>query len=111
MYSYSKILTQATCTGTWNLHELLPTDLDFFVVLSSLAGIIGSVSQANYAAGNTFQDALAHYRQKKGLAAQSLDLGVMMGIGYVEEHRDARARTSQLRVVRIVSNLVLFICL
>jgi hypothetical protein len=102
MYSYSKILTQATRTGTWNLHELLPTDLDFFVVLSSIAGIIGSVSQANYAAGNTFQDALVHYRQKKGLAAQSLDLGLMTGIGYVEEHQDARARTSHLRLVRII---------
>jgi hypothetical protein len=94
-------LTQAP--GTWNLHEFLPQDLDFFIVLSSLAGIIGSVSQANYAAGNTFQDALIHYRQQKGLAAQSLDIGVMTGIGYVEEHEDARARTSQLRVVRILT--------
>ncbi len=94
-------LTQSL--GTWNLHELLPKDLDFFIVLSSLAGIIGSVSQGNYAAGNTFQDALVHYRRSKGLAAQSLDIGVMTGIGYVEEHDDARARTSQLRVVRIKS--------
>jgi hypothetical protein len=78
----------------------LPSDLDFFVVLSSLAGIIGSVTQANYAAGNSFQDTLVHYRQQRGLAGQSLDIGVMTGIGYVEENQDARARTSQLRVVR-----------
>ena len=93
------ILTQYL--GTWNLHELLPTDLDFFILLSSLAGIIGSVSQANYAAGNVFQDALVRYRRQKGLAAQSLDIGVMTGIGYGEEHQDARARTSQLRVVSL----------
>ena len=102
---YKKILTQGP--GTWNLHDLLPTDLDFFVVLSSLAGIIGSVSQGNYAAGNTFQDALVHYRRQKGLAAQSLDIGMMKGIGYVEEHHDSRVRTSQVRVVRVIS-LVFF---
>ncbi|OGM42335.1 hypothetical protein ABOM_007875 [Aspergillus bombycis] len=93
--------TRPKVQGTWNLHELLPTELDFFIVLSSLAGIIGSVSQANYAAGNTFQDALVHYRRQKGLAAQSLDLGMMKGIGYVEEHQEARVRTSQVRVTSI----------
>ncbi|KAK6812394.1 hypothetical protein RU639_011774 [Aspergillus parasiticus] len=89
--------TRPKVQGTWNLHKLVPTDLDFFIVLSSLAGIIGSVSQANYAAGNTFQDALVHYRRQRGLAAQSLDIGVIAGVGYVEENHDARARTSQLK--------------
>lgn len=28
--------------GTWNLHDMLPKDLDFFVMLSSLAGVMGS---------------------------------------------------------------------
>ncbi|KAB8264716.1 hypothetical protein BDV32DRAFT_145394 [Aspergillus pseudonomiae] len=93
--------TRPKVQGTWNLHDLLPTDLDFFVVLSSLAGIIGSVSQGNYAAGNTFQDALVHYRRQKGLAAQSLDIGMMKGIGYVEEHHDSRVRTSQVRVTSV----------
>ncbi|RDA95562.1 hypothetical protein CP533_1202 [Ophiocordyceps camponoti-saundersi (nom. inval.)] len=74
--------------GSWNLHQLLPDNLDFFVILSSLGGIIGSVSQANYAAGNTYMDALAHYRRSKGLAAQSIDLGVIKGFGYIHENRD-----------------------
>lgn len=78
---------------------MLPESLDFFVVLSSLAGIIGSVSQGNYAAGNTFQDALVHYRHSKGLAAQSLCLGVMSGLGYVEENEHVGARMSMFRLV------------
>lgn len=64
-------------------------------MLSSLSGVIGSVSQANYAAGNTFQDALAHYRRDQGLVAQSINLGVVVGFGYVAEHKDVAARLMQ----------------
>lgn len=37
--------------GTWNLHELLPRDMDFFVMLSSLAGVMGHRGQGNYGCG------------------------------------------------------------
>lgn len=37
--------------GSWNLHNLLPKDMDFFILLSSSAGIAGSRGQGNYAAG------------------------------------------------------------
>jgi KR domain len=37
--------------GTVNLHELLPKNLDFFVMLSSLAGVIGNREQGNYGCG------------------------------------------------------------
>ncbi|KAF4594413.1 polyketide synthase [Ophiocordyceps camponoti-floridani] len=84
--------TRPKIQGSWNLHELLPADLDFFVVLSSMAGAIGFVSQANYAAGNTFQDALAHYRHAQGLPALSIDLGITKGFGYVAEHEEVAAK-------------------
>ncbi|KAF2491841.1 putative polyketide synthase [Lophium mytilinum] len=71
--------------GSWNLHTHLPPDLDFFIMLSSISGVVGNRSQANYAAGNTFQDALAHYRRQRGLAAVSIDLGLMLGIGLIAE--------------------------
>ena len=45
--------------GSWNLHEYLPKDMDFFVLLSSSAGIAGSRGQGNYAAGTRYQSSLS----------------------------------------------------
>ncbi|MCJ1392471.1 hypothetical protein MMC18_005338 [Xylographa bjoerkii] len=75
--------------GSWNLHAHLPQDMDFFVMLSSSAGIGGSRGQGNYAAGNTYQDALAHHRDSNGLAATTLDVGMILGVGFVAENLDA----------------------
>jgi NAD(P)-dependent dehydrogenase (short-subunit alcohol dehydrogenase family) len=72
--------------GSWNLHSLLPRDMDFFTMLSSSAGIIGSRGQGNYAAGNTYQDALATYRRAQGLAASTIDLGLIVDVGYAAEN-------------------------
>lgn len=71
--------------GSWNLHFLLPKGMDFFVCLSSIAGVVGSGGQGNYAAGNTYMDALAHYRVSCGERATSLDLGWMKTEGVVAE--------------------------
>lgn len=75
-------------TGSWNLHKLLPRDLDFFVFLSSLTGVIGSQVQANYAAGNTFEDALAYFRLSHGGKATSINLSAMESEGILADHRD-----------------------
>ncbi|KAJ5310606.1 uncharacterized protein N7443_003067 [Penicillium atrosanguineum] len=75
--------------GSWNLHQALPQDLDFFVMLSSVAGIFGNRGQANYAAGNTFQDALAAFRTSKGLKASSINLGSVSNVGWVAENRNS----------------------
>jgi hypothetical protein len=71
--------------GSWNLHELLPRDLDFFIVLSSISGVTGNPGQANYAAGNAFEDALALFRRGQGLAATAIDLGAVRDVGYIAE--------------------------
>ena len=78
--------------GTWNLHELLPKDMDFFIMLSSTSGIIGNASQANYAAGSTFLDAFCDYRRGLGLPAVTIDLGVILGVGYVAENQDLASK-------------------
>lgn len=71
--------------GSWNLHECLPKDLDFFVLLSSATSKIGQPGQSNYSAGNAFLNALARYRAFNGLRATTLDLGVILSIGFLAE--------------------------
>lgn len=74
-------------SGSWNLHELLP-HVDFFLMLSSITGIVGNRSQANYNAGNNFQDALARYRVANGMRGSSVNLGAVIGIGFIAENSE-----------------------
>ncbi|KAK6192927.1 hypothetical protein LQW54_012976 [Pestalotiopsis sp. IQ-011] len=65
--------------------NILVSDLDWMVLLSSVSGIVGNPGQANYAAGCTFQDSLARYRTEHGQKTISIDLGVMRSVGVVAE--------------------------
>ncbi|KAL2060530.1 hypothetical protein VTL71DRAFT_9171 [Oculimacula yallundae] len=87
-------------SGSVNLQKLLPKTMDFFIMLSSFAGLIGEPGEANYAAGNTYQDAFARHLVSQGQKAIAIDLGMMGSIGYVAESLD---RASQLEHIGLVA--------
>ncbi len=72
---FARVLAPKT-VGSWLLHELTASSpLDFFIMFSSIAAILGAPGQANYAAANAFEDALAHERRRRGLPALSVNWG------------------------------------
>jgi hypothetical protein len=78
--------TKPKVQGSWNLHSVLPSGMDFFVLLSSIVGVFGNGGQSNYAAGSVFEDELARFRVRAGEKALSLDLGMILEDGIVAEN-------------------------
>ncbi|KAK0130498.1 hypothetical protein ONS96_001017 [Cadophora gregata f. sp. sojae] len=78
--------------GTWNLHHAFLKEqsepLDIFFLFSSAGAMSGHWGQANYNAGNTFLDAFVSYRHSLGLAASTVNIGVMEDVGYLSENTD-----------------------
>ena len=94
-YDAWKAAVRPKTIGSWNLKEVFVGNdgdekgnhLDFFIFLSSSAGVIGSRGQSNYAVGNAFQDALALHitNSVPGTHAVSIDLGPVLGAGMLAE--------------------------
>ncbi|KAG9238221.1 putative lovastatin nonaketide synthase [Amylocarpus encephaloides] len=75
--------------GAWNLHRAtLHLNLDFFIPFSSVACQVGAMGQTNYAAANTYLDALVRHRRETGLKASSMNCGMIVGVGLVAENTD-----------------------
>ena len=78
---FSKVISPKVL-GAWNLHQLsVDLPLDFFVLFSSVASLVGSPGQSNYAAANAGLDAIARYRQAQGLPALSINWGPWANTG------------------------------
>ncbi len=72
--------------GTWHLHQQTQQktqtrSLDFFVCFSSIASLIGSPAQGNYAAANAFMDSLMQHRRAIGLPGLSVNWGPWANAG------------------------------
>ncbi|WP_328467272.1 non-ribosomal peptide synthetase/type I polyketide synthase [Streptomyces sp. NBC_00448] len=86
--------------GAHLLHRHLRDEpLDHFVLFASIAALLTTAGQANYAAGNAFLDALAHHRHAQGLPALSIDwgpwaTGMIEELGLVDHYRHARGMSS-----------------
>ncbi|KAF7555862.1 hypothetical protein G7046_g6445 [Stylonectria norvegica] len=76
--------------GSQNLMDIIPSDKHspFFIFLASSAGVIGNRGQANYAAGNCFEDALARNYRLQGKHAVAIDLGPVLGAGMLAEDEE-----------------------
>ena len=81
--------------GAWNMHNTLPkAEIDFFVMLSSAAGLFGTRGQGVYAGTSTFLGAFAGWRQAQSLPASTIHLGAIGEVGYVAERADRQAAIS-----------------
>ncbi|KAI0197163.1 putative polyketide synthase [Xylaria flabelliformis] len=76
-------ITRPRVQGAWNLHELLPSDLDFFILLGSFLGDTGNAGQSIYASTAAFFDALTQYRNARGQYTFNIALPVVLDVGYV----------------------------
>ncbi|KAB5536494.1 hypothetical protein GE09DRAFT_1290796 [Coniochaeta sp. 2T2.1] len=95
-------------TGTLNLCRAFSAPrspaLDFFLIQSSSVGTVGNFGQGNYSAGSTFQDAVSHsYAFRNAASARgteqlpivNLDLGMILGAGYVADNENAEQNLSK----------------
>ncbi len=71
---------RAKMEGAWTLHQAtLKSDLDFFVLFSSISATWGSKAQAHYAGANAFLDHLARARRRAGLPGDQHRVGPVAG--------------------------------
>lgn len=98
--------------GSWNLHLELPPGLEFFILTSSIMGILGTGSLTAYNAGNTYEDALARYRVAHGHRATALDLGGIPDAGFLAEVSETEDRdiNTVLRSEKYVHTYVKDVC-
>ncbi|KAK7224846.1 hypothetical protein V2G26_012849 [Clonostachys chloroleuca] len=70
--------------GSINLDKLFQDNsLDFFLFFSSVTSVVGTPGQAAYSAANLFMASLAEQRRRRGLQSAVLNIGPIIGAGYI----------------------------
>ena len=88
--------------GTVYLDEIFgTTDLDFFIVFSSLAAVSGNVGQSAYAAANAFMCSLIAGRRTRGLAGSAINMPGIIGLGYLNRASTKLDRLKKIGYVNI----------
>ncbi|KAL6861988.1 KR domain-containing protein [Trichoderma novae-zelandiae] len=89
-YDAWKQSTNPKVAGAQNLHSVLANaPLEFFIMSSSVSGILGTPGQSNYAAANAYLDSLARFRHSQAKAtATSIVLPMVLGVGVVAENAE-----------------------
>ncbi len=83
--SFKEVLTPKI-NGAWNFHTItMAWPLEYFVMFSSTASLLGNQGQSNHSAANQFMDSLAHYRKNTGLQALSINWSAWQTIGAAVE--------------------------
>lgn len=87
---------QPKWAGSMNLHAALQEheadkELDFFLLMSSVSGSVGTATESNYCAANGFLDAFARWRRTLGRPAVSVGLGMISEVGYLHENPEIEA--------------------
>jgi acyl transferase domain-containing protein/thioesterase domain-containing protein/SAM-dependent methyltransferase/aryl carrier-like protein len=91
--------------GSWLLHERTrDRALDFFVLFSSATAILGTRGQANHAAANAFQDALALRRRHAHQAGLSINWGAWADVGYAARD-EVRATLAGVQTISVRGGL------
>ncbi len=104
---------RAKVDAAWNLHDLTKDlNVSAFVMFSSMAGVLGSAGQGNYAAANTFLDGLAAHRRAQRLPAMSLGWGLWDQAsdmtGHLDEAEIARLGRSGIVAMSVPAAMDLF---
>jgi hybrid polyketide synthase / nonribosomal peptide synthetase ACE1 len=70
--------------GSVNLDNIFgDRELEFFILFSSVAAVVGNKGQAAYSAANAFMSSLANDRRRRGLVASVIHIGAVVGTGYL----------------------------
>lgn len=90
-YEQFEKVTKPKVLGTQLLDELFRDDksLDFFIVATSIASVIGWTGQSNYSAANEFMTSLVNNRRdRRGVVGSAMNIPAVKGVGYAAQEEN-----------------------